>query len=349
MPAFSFDPRDERDAFAAQGWVHVRGGISEELLDSLRALLASSREADALRGPGLAGEKEQHLYAPDDLDDFCAELFDVVSGVCGLRRDRMTLSERHLKVYDDDADPDPSAHKDRFASQISVGVSIEVPEESRLLLYPDVAREENRLLTTGHRASLAPEEQPDVVLASATPVEIADEPGDVVLFHGSSMWHLRRNSAGAALLYLKCNDFDCDPLGEDPSTSRRRLATLGLAGRPDGPDFERAVPVPARRLQSVTVEYGRDWEADHHLTVFGERSVRITAEEAGLLRAVDGTRRVAEVAGDREGRVGLARLAAIEGIDLLEQPYGVASASATASAIASVDAAVGSSRDALRS
>ena len=62
-------------------------------------------------------------------------------------------------------------------------------------------------------------------------MEIYDEPGDVMMFPGSAVWHLRRNSANTVNLYLKCNDFDCDPLAEDPSTERRRLDTADLLAR----------------------------------------------------------------------------------------------------------------------
>lgn len=348
MKAFTFDPSEHRDTFAEQGWVHVREGVSAPLLDELRAMLARSRAADPLKGSALKGEKVQHLFETADLDGFCAQLFDMVSAMCGTRRERMTLSERHLKVYDADADPDPPAHKDRFASLISVGLSIEVPSDSRLLLYPHVHREVNRFLTTAHRASLGPDELPEVVLRDEEPVEIADGPGDVVVFYGSSIWHLRRRSANAALLYLKCNDFDSDPLGEDPSTPARRARTLELVGAADRATLDGLVPVPARRLQSVTVEYGRDWDDDIRLTVFDERPVPISSHELALLRAVDGTRTVAELAGgDGEAARAVLRLAELEAVDLLDRPY--ESRAATASAMADVDAAAGSSRDALRS
>ena len=40
------------------------------------------------------------------------------------------------------------------------------------------------------------------------------------MFYGSEIWHLRRRSAGSVNLYLKFNDFDYDPLGEDPNDDR---------------------------------------------------------------------------------------------------------------------------------
>jgi hypothetical protein len=337
MRFFTFEPAEHRGAFAAEDWVHIRGGVTPWFLEELRTGLAARRAAAALRGPGLAGEKVQHLFDTADLTAFCAELFDVVAGVCGLDRSRMTLSERHLKVYEADADPEPVAHKDRFASQISVGLAIDIPAGSRLVLWPTAHRAVNRFLTTEHRRHLAPDERPEQALADAPAVEIADSPGDVVLFPGSSTWHLRRQSAGAALVYLKVNDFDCDPLGEDPTTPARRAATL--AALEDDEALDDFVATPARRLESVTVAHGRDGHTDTFATLFGEERRLVPEAAVELLRAADGVRTVATLCAGDPGRRSLVRtLAELGGLDLLPEPYPSASvaASATASAIAEV-------------
>jgi hypothetical protein len=116
----------------------------------------------------------------------------------------MTLSERHIKAYDDDAPADPPAHKDRLSSQVSVGLSIDIPEDSTLVLYPDDYRDVNRFnVSPDLRASLLEEELPENCLGEAREIVIPDKPGDVVMFGGSSMWHKRRNAASATNLYLK--------------------------------------------------------------------------------------------------------------------------------------------------
>lgn len=337
MNVFTFNPSAYRDHFEAHGWAHVRHGVNPGLLAALQEQVSAARAEEQLRGPGLKGEKAQHLFDTADLPRFCGELFDAVCTICGTDPERMTLSERHVKVYDADADPDPEPHKDRFASFISVGLSIAVPQGSQLLLYPSIAREENRFLTAEHRASLAGDERPEVALAGAEPIVIEDRPGDVVLFHGSSTWHRRRHAANAALLYLKCNDFDCDPLGEDPTTPSRRALSIDLVRSVGDEELDALVPVQARQLESVLQEYGRDGSTSAWAKVFGITRTAIAARELELIRTVDGIRPVASLGDGDRVRQAVRRLVALGALDLLTMPYGDSSR-ATASAIALVDA-----------
>jgi len=201
---------------------------------------------------------------------------------------------------------------------VAVGLSIDVPAGSTLVLYPTDYRQVNRFLTAGQRDSLLPHELPEVVLEDAQPVVISDAPGDVTMFQGSSMWHLRQNSAGAALLYLKCNDFDCDPLAEDPTTQVRRERTRGvLAGLDVTPAS--LVPVLGRRFQSVSREYGRDWCEDLWLRIFDEDPVRIDDRHLEVLRSVDGTRTWAALVGQSDhASEALSRLAELGAVDLVD-------------------------------
>ncbi|HLI73121.1 MAG TPA: hypothetical protein VKU86_04520 [Acidimicrobiales bacterium] len=259
MRLFSLDPAEHAETYRSCGWVHVRDGVTPEFLDHLREYVDvhRRRSEEVLHGTGIRGAKDQYLYDPPPEVELSAELCDVVSTMCGVEAASFTLAERHIKSYSPDADPAPVAHKDRLASQVSIGVSIEVPEGSHLVLWPEVHREVNHFLTAELRESLAPEDRPDVILDGVPGVEIYDRPGDVVLFPGSAVWHLRRKSASTVNLYLKCNDFDCDPLGEDPSTEQRRLATAerlsqGIEALTD------AVAVLSRRLEWVGTLTGRD-------------------------------------------------------------------------------------------
>lgn len=56
------------------------------------------------------------LELPDSTD-VDLELFDVIAPMCGLQRS----TERHIKIYQKDSEPDPPAHKDRLPSQVAVG------------------------------------------------------------------------------------------------------------------------------------------------------------------------------------------------------------------------------------
>ena len=102
------------------------------------------------------------------------------------------LSERHVKAYDADAASEPHAHKDRFASQISVGLSVHVKPGSTLVLYPYEETETNPFNTSVQlRASLSPDRYPEPRLKKAGRIEIKDAARDVIMFRGHTFWHLR--------------------------------------------------------------------------------------------------------------------------------------------------------------
>jgi hypothetical protein len=314
MNVFSFYPGDHRRLFEEQGWVHVRGGLTDEFLAEARRRVAASQAAHRLGGRGIAGEKAQFVFDFPEAAHY-DELFDAVTAMCGLDRSRITLSERHIKAYESDADPRPHAHKDRFASQVSMGLSLEVPTGSHLVLYPDDDVWENPFLTTALRDSLPPDRLPEVVLQGAREEILHDAPGDVIVFRGSAFWHLRRTSAGTVNVYLKFNDFGADPLGEDPSTPQRRAATLALLEAGDEA-IAAAVPVPSRRFEAVAREYRREgWPEWLVANVWGQSPFPLDDEEFALLRAVDGHTPVAALDGADPARV--RRLARGGVLDLL--------------------------------
>lgn len=293
MRVFNFDTSAARDQYRSQGWVHIPSGLDQDFLAQLSAFVKEQFDTHHVAGRGVGGTKEQAVYEFPDEVDFPGHLFDVIAEVTGLDRETLTLSERHIKAYDADAPADPPAHKDRLSSQVSVGLSIDIPEGSALVLYPAEHREVNPFnVSPDLRASLTQEELPENCLAEATEVVIDDKAGDVMMFQGSSMWHKRRNAASAVNLYLKFNDFGSDPLGEDPSTPQRRQATLDALAQGG---FEDKVPQLARRLdtvaRSVTREPGREIAlAD----VWGEGKVPLSPSETELLRSLNG-RTAAEI------------------------------------------------------
>jgi hypothetical protein len=293
---FAFDPADYRQHFAREGWVHIENGIDPEFLAELQKFTRHSLEKTRLDRFAIKGKKEQSLYEFPNTVDFPGEIFDVVSDVCGLRRETMTVSERHIQAYELDADPEPDPHKDRYPSQISLGFSVEVPAESRLVLYPYDERSLNPFNSAAtFQRSLQPHERPSVALRDARPVELDDSAGDVVMFHGSTTWHLRRRSAGSVNLYVKLNDFDCDPLGEDPGTPLRRERTLELFGGGDDSLDER-VPAVSRRLDFVSRQYGRQPGVETlHVALYGSEPMGMTPAQFEIVRAADGLRTMGEV------------------------------------------------------
>jgi hypothetical protein len=311
MRIFDFDVEQYREQYAEQGWIHVPQGVGAEFLAELTAFVQEQFAAHQVKGRGVHGTKEQAVYEFPAESGFPDSLFDVIAAVTGLNRETLTLSERHIKAYDDDAPADPPAHKDRLSSQVSVGLSIDIPADSTLVLYPTDHRDVNPFnVSPDLRASLTRDELPENCLHDANEVVIDDQHGDVVMFQGSSMWHKRRNAASATNLYLKFNDFGSDPLGEDPSTPARRQATQEALANGD---LGASVPVLARRLDTIararTREPGREIViAD----VWGEGKVPLSAAEAELLASLNGGR-VADLGADDAIR----RLAARGVIDLV--------------------------------
>jgi len=229
MKMFTINPAEYRDTFLTQGWVNIRNGVDPEFLQYLQGAYAERRLSDKLGDVGNTKKKDQYRFVPPEDIAMTVDLFALVTGICGSDPNGMTLSERHVNRYLPDVDPDPPAHKDRFATQIAVGLAIEVPPESHLVLYPYDHLDINVYgMSADYRASLPPERLPEVLLQDEPSAVVYDRPGDVMLFPGSSMWHRRCNAADTVVLYLKCNDFNWDPLGEDPSTEGRRSWTAAL-------------------------------------------------------------------------------------------------------------------------
>ena len=296
MKVFDFDPRAYAGAYRDEGYVHIREGMSREFHAALVEYAERELTSHKLDEFAIRGKKEQSLYDfPDEVD--IGELYDVVCAVCGLDRANVTLSERHIQIYEANAAPEPAAHKDRFPSQVSMGFSISIPAASRLVLYPYSHREVNPFNTSaGLRRHLQPHELPEVVLKDARELVLDDADRDVVMFPGSTTWHLRRNAAHALNLYLKFNDFGCDPLGEDPFTEGRRARTLAAVGAPAESAGTR-FPVLSRRLDTVSRTATRDgWREVLEARVFGEEPIGLTELQHEALTTLDGTETVARLA-----------------------------------------------------
>ncbi|HEX8648670.1 MAG TPA: hypothetical protein VF715_17375 [Thermoleophilaceae bacterium] len=297
MKIFNFDPAEHADRYAREGYVHIPNGIDPEFLAHLQDYTAKRFQEKQVQGKAIGGAKEQALFDFPAETDFPGELFDSVASVAGLNRDGMTLSERHIKAYDSDAPEYPVAHKDRFASQVSVGLSIDITEGSYLVLYPHTDVSVNPYNVSPQLlASLEPHERPEVVLKDAPEIRIEDKPGDVVMFRGSAMWHLRRFASNVTNLYLKMNDFNSDPLGEDPQTEPRAQRTLELLASANG-SLPSLKPMLSRRLDVVARQTSRDGQEVLQAHVWEQEPVVLSQAEWDVLHAIDGSRSVADLGG----------------------------------------------------
>lgn len=215
MQVFTVDLALYASDFARQGYCVVPAALSEAFLGFARAQAQALKAAPAVRFD-VAGKKLQRVFEFPAGFDFETGVRLPLARLFGVSPEALTLSERHLNVYLPGAPEQPAPHKDRKASEMAVGLLLEDPQASELILYPQSCREPNPFDSASEwRRSLAPEQWPEVLLAGVEPVRISSRPGDLVAFRGSSMYHERLRPAGAEILYLKCNTLGLDPLGEE--------------------------------------------------------------------------------------------------------------------------------------
>jgi hypothetical protein len=313
MKVFSFDPTEHRETFLSQGWLHVKNGVTPDFVEVMKEFVARELSEEKLEQFALAGKKGQGRFDFPPEVDFPGEMFDVISEVCGLDRTTIALSERHINAYNNDAKPDPAPHKDRDASKVSVGLCIE-PADSEVVIYPGASRERNPYVSAAtYYESLADDQKPENTLTEDQAVAIRDEPGDVVMFYGSEIWHLRRRSAGSVNLYLKFNDFDYDPLGEDPTTIERQERTRQVLS--SNGDLSHSVVKPSRQLEQVTHLFSRNALQVRQAKIWGRTPVPLGEEEFEILQSLNGGKEVASLGDHAAAHV--RRLAEHGVVDLL--------------------------------
>jgi len=289
---FEFEPSDYAEQYAAQGFVHIPGGASPEFMEFAQAFANNKIDASGDRKLGrwqFQGKKLQFLMEFEDNSDYPEGLYRSVATVSGLDVARMMIGERHIKVYDPEAAASPPPHKDRMASEVTVGVGLEIPEDSRIILYPNCELAVNPYQTTKEwRDTLDEADLPENVLAGIEPIEVDMRPGDVVMFAGSSIYHERINPAGTSVLYMKFNGMRLDPIGEDPQTQPQRDLSLALlATRDDAGLLDNRVEV-SPRLEKVTRQYSRrHWGEMIHGHIIGEQEFRLSEDEFAALRVLD--------------------------------------------------------------
>jgi hypothetical protein len=217
---FTFAPTDYAAHYREHGYALVTGGVSAEFLDFIEAELAHcEREQDDISSKfDKRGRKQQYLFNFPEQLSFVTELVTTMGRLTGLPADELVISERHIKVYPVDARPDPPPHKDRRASQLALGIPIVSPPEARLYLYPHHQRYENPFDSYDEFVrSLAEADRPENSLKGVDPVVVDPQPGDLIVFEGSSIYHERMRAAGSKILYLKMNAFGLNPIGENLS------------------------------------------------------------------------------------------------------------------------------------
>lgn len=322
---FSFDASKYAKEFAEHGCIHITQGLSEEFHARLVKYVDESFHRNHLKDFA-RGDKQQAMFEFLDPEHF-DELRETVAMVCGVKASSLTLSERHIKEYEPGADPYPLAHKDRFGSEVAVGFSVRVPEGSTLVFYPEHNVSANPFNSTAElRASYSPRALPEQGLKQADRMEIQDQPRDVQMFLGNSIWHLREHGSGTVVLYLKLNTYNCDTLGEDPRNAEVRQQTLLLADASPLKIAE-SIPVVGRRVDYIHRRYSRDWNEIYGVVIFGQPHASISEMEFEALRLMDGARTVSEIAAQlktagtgQDAREAIREMAQRGIVDLLAEP-----------------------------
>jgi hypothetical protein len=343
MKLFTFDPKDFAAAFRGRGYVHVTKGVSKEFLTFAQAQLTHSRETgrNELLAREIKSKKRQYLFVPPDEEDCFAELTRTVGEVTGTPETGLTLSERHLMIYDDNAARLPPLHKDRFASRFSVGIPLEGGTGERIALLPKGPRGINvldnavycpRVIGSSARSiegwDLNAGDFPEASSSDTKPtlIELDARPGDVIIFAGSSIYHGRFDSARSSVLYFKLSTERLDPLGENPATGVLRENTVNVLKHKSDPELLESLVELSPRLQNVSRVYTRkDWTTIIRASVSGEKEFIISDEDWSFISALRGRRKVRDVLTEAvslrerlsERIFGIRRLAKLGAIDFL--------------------------------
>ena len=222
MP-FKRDLSAYREQLEKDGYVLLKDILSDGFMESLQAFLQRSKSGQVAEYGQwrIGGKKHQFLY--DFPDQMIAERFrQELAALTGLDEDGFTISERHLKQYEDDAPDYPAPHKDRGASKYSIGLPIFLGPETSVCVFPTLDRAANE---NERAVFMTPQDHPGLedIYNSSDAMPLHEELGDMVVFLGSSIYHERIRPRGTSVLYIKVNDEGFDPLGENIYKSERVL------------------------------------------------------------------------------------------------------------------------------
>lgn len=298
MQVFRADPEEYREVYADRGYVHIAGAISPAFLEHVRRCAADKQaQRQAMKEWEFKNKKQQYLFDFPEESDFPEGVYAFVAAVTGLPLETLTLCERHIKVYEDVAESNPPPHKDRLASEVAVGIPLEVREGSDVILYPDDELTINPFSSTAlWRSSLDESELPENRLRELEPVRLHVKAGDAILFRGNSIYHERVNPAHSSLLYLKFNSLRLDPIGEDPRTFAQAEISRRLLDSGPELDLLNCRVELSPRLEGVRRIYTRlYWKEVIQGNLWGEKEFNLSEEELRLLMRIESGDRVRRV------------------------------------------------------
>jgi hypothetical protein len=204
-----------RKQLQRDGYILLKDIVSDDFLAALKDFLERSRRGQiAEYGQWrIGGKKHQFLFdfpSPDAANAFR----DGLARLTGMTAERIAISERHLKQYEDDAPDYPAPHKDRAASKYSIGLPIHLGPETSVCIFPNLDRTPN---SAERAVFMTEQDHPDLegIYNSPEALLLHEGLGDMVVFLGSTLYHERIRPRGTAVLYIKVNDEGFDPLGEN--------------------------------------------------------------------------------------------------------------------------------------
>lgn len=212
---FKNNPGNLKPNLEEQGYVLLKDVLTDDFKAYLREFFDTAMREAALEADDwkITGKKRQFVFdfrSEDDADEFRQGMAELT----GIPIPDFTISERHLKVYDDHANSYPAPHKDRSASHYSIGLPVHLPKGSTVCVFPDLDPGPN----LEHRAKFLEDDNPEAIKALYDGPEarmLHESFGDVIVFLGSALYHERVKGAGTAVLYIKANGEGDDPLGEN--------------------------------------------------------------------------------------------------------------------------------------
>ena len=212
---FKYDPASAHETFKKQGYVHLKDLLTDEFVGILKEFHqnATTSQLNEAQNWKVYGKKRQYVFEFPS-DDAAYEFRDGLAALTGIDKEKFTISERHLKVYDVAADPWPAPHKDRAASEVSIGLPVHLEEGSSVCVFPEYKFGPNPIEKA---IFLTDEDHEDLehIYQKEQAVLLNESVGDLIVFLGSSIFHERVKAAGSAILYIKANGDGRDPLGEN--------------------------------------------------------------------------------------------------------------------------------------
>ncbi len=214
--------------FKCNGYILLKDVISDEFMAYLkdfhrRCLRGKIAEHRTWR---IGGKKQQYVFDFGS-DAAAAEFRAGIAALTGMQPEKIAISERHLKQYEAGAPDYPAPHKDRRASKIAVGLPVHLGPETSVCVMPGLDRTPN----PGECALyMTEQENPDLagIYQSGDVLLLNEELGDMIVFLGSSIFHERVRPRGTTVLYIKLNDENLDPLGEDIYSALKQQSPAAL-------------------------------------------------------------------------------------------------------------------------